>query len=205
MDVMNKKPEFKALEQKLPDLCIDRLEYNLHTGYIFNLLTKEEIQDILTDVEFDGENWYFKTPSIAKKFASLSLHFTEDFWGCDWHLGIYRIAAQAFKRALNLKIVSFDQLHFSTDKAVLEQVKNKDSSIDQLFYKCAHHEKYIQKGTPEDHNFFVRPKFRGINPLVKVENKFYRLTSLDNDFATEYVRIKQKVKIGHYLKLDIDI
>ncbi len=206
MDIMHKRPEFNALEQSLPDVCIDRLEYNLHTGYICNLITKDDIKTILSDIVFDGERWYFKTPKIAKKFASLSLYFTENIWGSGWHLGIYRIAAQAFKRALNLKLLNFDEMHFSTDNKVLAKLKEKqDPSIDLLFKKCADYKQHISKGSLQDHNFHIKPKFRGINPWIKIDDGFYRLTAVDHEFAKEYIRVKTLMQAGHYLKLDIDI
>lgn len=206
MDVMHKQSDFNALEQPLPDICIDRLEYNLHTGYIYNLITKEDIKTILSDIKFNGDKWYFKSLAVAKKFASLSLHFTENLWAADWNNGIYRMTAQAFKRALNLKILTFDDLHFSNDLTVLEKVqKHKDPIIESIFKKCAEHEKYISQGTVTDHNFHIQPKFRGINPWIKVDSNYYRLTSLDHEFAKEYVRVKKKVRTGHYLNLDTDI
>lgn len=74
-----KKLEFSALEQDLPGMCADRIEYNLHTALIFEMMDEEKIESILEDLHFDDGKWYFTNADSAEKFANLSLHFTEHF------------------------------------------------------------------------------------------------------------------------------
>jgi HD superfamily phosphohydrolase len=205
-DLLFKNGTYSGLDQPLPDICADRLDYNLETGYVFNFITKEDIQMILNDLSFKNNRWFFNTPSIAKKFASLSLYFTENFWGSDWNTVIYKLSASAFQRGLNFKVITFDDLHFSTDKVILDKLKNqKDSVIDSYLKKCCNHTHHYTKGTKENHNYSFFPKFRGINPWVKVENQFFRLTSLDLDFSLDYQRVKQAMNQGFYLNIDLSI
>jgi hypothetical protein len=205
-DLLFKNGDYLALEQPLPDICADRLEYNLHTGYVFNFLTKEEIQTILKDLSFENGRWFFSTPSIAKKFASLSLYFTENFWGSDWNSVIYKLSAGAIQRALNLKLITFEDIHFSTDKVILEKLFNHpDEALQAHLRKCFDYVKQFSLGTRSHHNYSIFPKFRGINPWVKIDNQFYRLTSLDLDFALEYLRVKKVLNDGIYLNINLSI
>lgn len=198
--------DYFGLEQPLPDICADRLEYNLHTGYAFNLLTKADIQIILNDLSFEDNKWFFKTPSIAKKFASLSLYFTEHFWGEDSKVSIYKFASLAVQRAINLNLISFDDIHFSNDAAVLEKLQeSSDSLIQSYLSKCSHIKNNYKIGSKEDYNYLYHPKFRGINPLVKVDGYLVRLSSLDQDFAEEFQRVKEQTKQGLFLVLDYAI
>lgn len=205
-DFLFKNQLYPALEKPLPDVCADRLEYNLHTGYVFHLITKEDISRILNDLCFENSRWFFKTPSIAKQFALLSLHFTEQFWGSDWNNVIYKLAAVAFQRALNLKIIDFDDLHFSTDTIILSKLRTTDDPmICSCLQKCANYTLYFTRGTENNHNYLALPKFRGINPWVKIGDGFFRLTSLDLEFALEYQRVKAVMQRGHYLIIDQSI
>jgi uncharacterized protein len=205
-DLLFKNGNYLGLEQSLPDICADRLEYNLHTGYVYNFLTKEDIQTILKDLSFEEGRWFFNTPTIAKKFASLSLYFTEHFWGSDWNVALYKLSASAFQRALNLKTITFDDLHFSTDKLILEKlVKHPDAVIQSYLKKCSNYTNHYSHGTKEHHNYAFFPKFRGINPWIKVDNQFFRLTTLDFDFSLEYQRVKKTIENGLYLNVDLSI
>ncbi|MCH9631656.1 MAG: hypothetical protein S4CHLAM37_16800 [Chlamydiia bacterium] len=205
-DFLFKNDRYQGLEQNLPDLCADRIEYNLHTGFVYNFISQDEIEEILTDLHYENGRWYFETPSIAKKFAALSLYFTENFWGVNKEAIIYKFAANAFKRAMNLKVISFDQLHFSTDSAVLESMKKSDDPLIKGYLKrCNNPEKYYSKGNRYRHNYSVYQKFRGVNPWVKVEDSFIRLTSLDMDFAVEYLRVKELIQNGSFFQIDLGI
>lgn len=200
MDVMHKNSHFKTLEQPLPDVCADRLEYNLQTGYLFNLITKEEITEILSDIDFKDNIWFFHTPKVAKKFANLSLYFTENFWGSEENAFLYKLGSDVIKRALNLKILTTDDVHFSIDTDILEKLRRQnDFMIHQILKKCSSFEKHYSKGTKTHHNYYIQPKFRGINPWVKINKQLYRLTSLDHGFASEYLRVKNKMSCGLYL------
>lgn len=205
-DLLFKDKNYIALECPLPDICADRLDYNLQTGYVFNFLTKEDIQTILNDLHFEENRWFFNTPTIAKKFASLSLYFTENFWGADWNAVIYKLCANAFQQGLKLKVITFDDLHFSTDEIILDKLKKqKDSIIDSYLNKSCNYSQYYKKGTKSNYNYFFSPKFRGINPWVKVGNQFFRLTSLNLEFSLEYQRVKEATKEGYYLNIDLSI
>ena len=205
-DFLHKNERYKMLEQNLPDLCADRIEYNLHTGIVFEMITKEDLQEILGDLHHENGRWYFETPSIAKKLGNLSLHFTENLWGVNENAIIYKFAAKAFQRAMNLKVVSSDDLHFSTDQEVLEKLKqSKDPLIQAYVKRCYNPKKYFQTGNKLQHNFLVKQKFRGVNPWIKVEDSFIRLTSLDLEYGISYMRVKEALQAGSYFQIDTGI
>lgn len=205
-DFLFKNDRYRALEQNIPDLCADRIEYNLHTGYVFGMLQKEDIEEILNDLHYDDGIWYFESPKVAKKFASISLHFTENFWGVGTPAIIYKFAARAFQRALNLKVVTSDDLHFSSDEKVLSKMKqSKDPIIKGYLKRCYKADKYYSTGNKLGHNFSVFQKFRGVNPWIKIESQFIRLTSLDMEYALEYIRVKELLQNGFYYEVDYGI
>ena len=96
---------FKALEQDLPDLCADRIDYILEGSVYEQMLTREDVQDILEALEFKNETWFFTNPIMAKKFAESALYLTEHVFSGIINAVTYNWAAIAIRRGFELKII----------------------------------------------------------------------------------------------------
>jgi len=200
-DVIHNQKMFTMLEQKLPDLCADRLEYNLLTGYYYNLITKKEIEELLCDLRFEDGRWYFLNPSFAKRLAKLSLHFTENFWGADWNAVVYHWTSQAIKRGIEIGLFSDEDILFSIDEKILIALReSKDPVIKKYWTMCEDHEEHYSSGSQEDFDFYISPKFRGIDPWVKQGEGFKRLSEIDAEFAGDFDRVEQKMILGYFIK-----
>ena len=194
------KNDYKALEQHLPDMCADRIQYNIHTGFIMKMITQEEIKEILEDLEFKDNKWFFKNVDIARKFANLSIYFTQNFWGAKWNTTMNIHFANALKRALKLKIITKEDL-FSTDEVVMNKLmKSRDHIIQLNLQQCQSPLKKISKQKYKTEKFF--PKFRGIDPLIKKKDgTFSRLTEMDIMFKNSYDIVKQWCKDGYNIDI----
>ncbi len=194
------KNDYKALEQHLPDMCADRIQYNIHTGFIMKMITQKEIKEIMEDLEFKDNKWFFKNLDIARKFANLSIYFTQNFWGAKWNTTMNIHFANALKRALKLKIIEKDDL-FSTDKIVMDKLAKSDDRIIQLnLQQCQNPLNRLPEQKYKTEKFL--PKFRGIDPLIrKKDGTFSRLTEMDIMFKANYDTVKQWCENGY----DIDI
>lgn len=199
-DIDIEKNSYSALEQPLPDMCADRIQYNIHTGVLLGEISKADAEEISSDLNFKDNKWFFTNPKIAKKFADLSLYFTQNFWGAKWNTSMNIHFANALKRALKLKIITTNDL-FSTDRIVMNKlIKNQDHFIQLNLQQC---KQPIDKipGKRYKKEFFT-PKFRGIDPLVLIESgSMQRLTELDHMFRNHYEAVKKWCKDG----FEIDI
>ncbi len=62
-------------------------------------------------------------------------------------------------------------------------------------------DKQIQITTKGSHDFFVRCKFRGVNPLVQgTDGNFRRLTEIDSLFANDSIQLQAQLVQGWYVK-----
>lgn len=207
-DIMPDKPGFTRLEQSLPDMCADRIAYNLRTGLVFKMITQKNIKFIASNLRFEEGKWFFVSKAAAKKFAKLPLHFTEHFWGSADHMVVYFITSKILKRAFLLQRVTQHDMNFGTDLQVLEKLKAcDDEEVTRLiakahYPKTAYHLLEDDEGTPD---FIPKPKFRGIDPLVmnKHSKKLKRLSELDEEFAAEYKRVQEFCKKGYKIQLDL--
>ncbi len=208
-DIVPENPAFKRLEQPLPDMCADRIAYNLRTALIFKTIKEKDIKFIMSKLRFEDGKWFFTSKKAAKKLAVLSLTFTEHFWGSADNLVVYHITSKILKRAFLLQRVTKNDMNFGTDKLVLGKLDAcDDPTIKRLIAKAkipktAYHILEDGEGAPD---FVPKPKFRGIDPWVffKHSKKFKRLSELDDAFAAEFKRVKEFCEKGYKIQLDIN-
>ncbi len=202
-DILPDNGSFQALEQELPDMCADRIEYNLHTALLFGVMSEMEIQEILRDLHFENGLWFFEDPQIARRFASLSLYFTNTLWAEAENLLVYHWTAQALRRAIELNEITMEEIHFSVDEVALNKLLNsQDALIRQLMGQCYSRQQCyaVQTVSTEEWDLHLTGKFRGIDPLVRINGSFQRLTALDEGFAGIWNETKQHVAQGFYIK-----
>ncbi len=199
--ILHKHNNFHALEQDIPNLCADRIEYNLRGALIEKLFTAEDIKTIQNDLFFKIDTWYFSTKKSAQHFAHIALHLPQEVYATPANCLIYYWAAQAIRLALQKKLISTEDIHFSTDKKTLKILtKSTDSEIVNLMHKIKNHANLYTLGTAQDHDLNLPMKFRGIDPWVQTTNGLQRLTEIDSAFATEFEQVKKNVKQGWFIK-----
>lgn len=202
LDIKHKKNGFKALEQDLPDICADRLEYNLRGGLVQGLLTQADITQILENLKFEDDTWYFISLEQAKKFARVPLYLTEHVWTSSAGRFIDTYAAEAIRRAVDIDIITLDDVHFSTDDVVWQKlISCNDSCINQNIYKVVHWDECFTLGDTSNYDFVAYAKCRGIDPLIKIGDTLKRLSEIDEEFRAEYNRVKELMAHGYYIKL----
>lgn len=184
---------YVALEQPLPNLCADRIEYILHTALVTNDLTKNEVKEILSDLNFDGAHWFLTKPELARKIANLSLRYTRKFWGSAWNIKLNIHFAEIIKRCFSLKVLTSDDL-FLADQDVLQKIQTyqnkKHDPLIQLYWKQCER---INEDLPgiQYKVIKIQPKFRGVDPLVKTKDGLVRLTTIDSDYKQDFMATKK--------------
>jgi HD superfamily phosphohydrolase len=201
-DISPKKSCFKRLEQELPDLCADRIEYTLSGAFHAKLLNQEQIQQILEQLHYEHGTWFFTCQEKARIFANLSLYLTRHAWASPEAMVVDFWLCQALERALELSLITLDDIHYATDDVIWDILKRqRDITICKSLYKIEHCYDYFMLGTPDNYNFHIRGKFRGTNPLVLTANGLHRLTDLDIEFKQAYQAFKESIKAGWYIIL----
>lgn len=196
------KKQFRILEQDLPDLCADRLEYNLDVGLREQLITNEEALYILSHVKYVGDRWYFDDQFAARQFADLTIALTNELWGADWNGFINHHAAEMLKYALDKGILTVDEMHFGFDDEIWNRLHAvNDSVINEYLRQLKEYHSSYKVTTKEScYDYYYRPKCRAVDPLVLHEGQLVRLTSLDNDYASCYTALKERCSNGFYLR-----
>lgn len=189
--VLHKSGTHTMLEQDLPNICADRLEYNLQEGLLIDTLTLDDVNSILNDLRYAHGNWFFTNAESAKKLASSSLRNTEYVWSSDANQYIYTWTAQALRRALDIGLLTSDDIHFSTDPVVWDKLWiSNDATILDCLKKIVNYEPSTEI---QDATTPLIGKFRGLNPWVQKNNQLQRLTEIDTDYCNEYNRVKNRI------------
>lgn len=200
--VLHKSGAHNMLEQDLPDICADRLEYNLQAGLLTNLLTIDDIKNILENLYYENGIWFFTDAECAKKLALVSLFNTEHVWGNPEDRFINENMANALKRALLIGLLTSHDIHFSTDDIIWNILCSSDDHIIRsCMHNIFHYKKIVTITDQETSDFIIKNKFRGIDPLVSTEQGLQRLTSLDDEYKKEYDRVKKQVTHGWPVRL----
>jgi hypothetical protein len=205
-DFMHKSGKFMALEQDLPDLCVDRIEYTLYEHALELGLEKidlvhERVEYLLGHLHFKDDKWFFDDLDAAKMYAQIPLEFTKIRWASDCGMYTYTMAAKMLQRALDIKLIDYNEIHFGTDDIVWQKLKNcPDSQIQNFIDKICHYRNAYRLSGINDYNMHLKGKFRGVDPYVATNNGLRRLYKLDQDFAKEYDLLKAQVLEGVYIK-----
>ena len=188
--ILHKSGTHTMLEQDLPDICADRLEYNLQAGILTDMLTTDDIAHLLKNIRYDNGKWFFTNKECAKKLGHVSLFNTKNVWSSPANQFIYRWTARALTRALKIKLLTADDIHFSTDPVVWDKLY---ISNDSYIAKCLN--MIINYNSPTMIDTYkqepVKGKFRGLDPWVQEDNNtLKRLTTIDEQYRIEYNRLK---------------
>lgn len=201
--ILHKNKEFAALEAPLPDLCADRLEYNMQGALLEGILTQAKVDTIVQDLGFVEGRWVFGTVQTAAQFARVSLYLTQHVWGSAKTLLTEGWCAQMLERAVEIKLLTLDNIHYGTDDAVWEKMIQSDDAIIQhlknLLLHAQDHFKVVSADQPHDRVLYG--KFRGINPWVMTDKGIVRLTEVDEAFAQEFAATKKLMEEGWHVQL----
>lgn len=201
-DIVPKEDVHCALDQELPNLCADRIEYNIQEGLIAGFLSQEDVQEILAHLKFEDGKWFLTDVAVAAKLARVSLHGSRHIWGGPEEFVLNSLTTQALRRALDIQLITLHDIHYSIDDIVWQKLcQSNDATIAELIMKVRAFEKQCEQADQQAHDFFVRSKFRGVDPLVKTYNGFLkRLTELDDSFIQDYTQLKTQLAQGWYIK-----
>lgn len=197
------KERQRCYEQSLPDLCADRIEYNLAGGFIDGLLTQDDITWTLSTLKFKDGHWFFTDLNAAKKFGYLSIKLSENRWGGARCAFIDHCGAKALRRACQLGLITEDDIHFSQDDIVWSKLcTGNDEIIAHIMHVVQKPDSAFSVSSDNKGDLQVTGKFSGTDPLVETQSGLQRLTAVDESYKAEFDRVKKLVREGYTLKVE---
>ncbi|MEK6823691.1 MAG: HD domain-containing protein [Nanoarchaeota archaeon] len=167
---------FYLLEREAPSLCADRLDYSLRELALEK--EKEFIQKIFLDLKTKNHQIVFKTKEIAEIFAKEYMLLQKENWGSDQARTRYYILSNVLKKALDNKIIVFEDLN-KTDYYVLKKL---NSCNDKFILENLNLLKGDLKIIQDKNGIELKKKFRYIDPEISVNGSFKKLSDLSKDY-----------------------
>jgi HD superfamily phosphohydrolase len=200
--INHKNGSFAMLERPLPDLCADRLEYNLYGAYAEGWIDREQVRDIIATLHYEKGVWFFDDVLQARRLAEISLRLCTEIFASVWNIAAYEWAAKALLRAVQTGLLSFDDIHFGHDDAVWELLQGStDQAIAEAVGSVQRAQTLYMPANPHHYDLCYTGKCRGINPWVKTEQGLQRLTDIDESFAQLFHEAKAQIEQKRYCVL----
>ena len=101
---------YPLLEQPIPLLCADRLDYFLRDGLACGVVTTEFVQRMLGSLAVVDMRIVLRDVEVAREAASLFAMMNRDWWASPIEAFVYNEFADALREGLRLGVLSHDDL-----------------------------------------------------------------------------------------------
>ena len=166
---------YPLLEQPIPLLCADRLDYFLRDGLACGVVTSDFVERLLGCLAVVDKKIVLRDVEVARQAAALFATMNRDWWASPTEAFIYNEFADALREGLRLGVLEHDDL-MTEDLLVLAKLDASGSR------KIARKLKTIRNLRPESTQGYVPrivPKERWLDPPVLIGGAVQRLSELE--------------------------
>lgn len=177
------EPEhYPRLEQPLPHLCADRLDYFLRDGILdLNTFTTEEGHTLLDHLEVWEERIIVDDVEAARWLGDTFMTLDDRCWCSVQEVGWYAVMARALREALRHAVITLEDFA-GTDAALLKRLQRCDvPSVHHWLSRLDRSTDFVRD--PDHYDLVALPKVRAIDPPVRMGDRAVPLSVLDADFA----------------------
>lgn len=185
--------QFSLLEQPLPRLCADRLDYFLRDGVVdVGTFTSQAASAFLDHVctwhgeividDVDAARW------LGEQFITLD----DICWCSVQEVGWYAVMARALREALTQQIMTETDFQ-GTDQVILNQLQAANNPEINQWLRLLRRDVDFERVSAYP-DLITLPKVRAVDPPVLKNNTITPLSILDRDFAMvreTYIKSKQ--------------
>lgn len=195
--LLPKREWFPALEGPLPGLCADRIDYNIQGAYHRGVITQSEAIMLFEGLEFSGFEWTVNSPELMERVGRFSLQMTQDCWGGPVNHVLSEWLADAIRVALEIGDLSMEAIHHGFDDEVWKLlIRNEDARIQENMHSILEGQHGIEIVRQEDADHVVYTKFRGINPLLRLDEGVVSLCQWSSDYSQFFEATREQCLRG---------
>ena len=173
--------DYPLLEQDLPHLCADRLDYFLRDALDLGLAAAHEVTAALEHLRVAENRIVTDSLASARWLGYTFIAADQASWANFREVGLYELAARAIRRGLEIGILTEADI-WGTDRPAWEKLQASDDALLQHNLRRVRAETQFvwDEANPE---FRVSTKLRSIDPDTLIGGKIQPLSALDADFA----------------------
>lgn len=201
-NILPKQELFPALEQPLPTLCADRLDYNLQGAFYQGHLTHEEAVQLFNNIQFIDGSWISNEHDLLKILVRFSISMSQDCWGSGTDSMLSTWLADAMLRGVEIEIITMEDIRFGIDRDVWDILMHcNDPVIQNKMNKILNPHQFHSYVSEEEADTLIIKKFRGINPWIVIDGNKMLLLSIDPLLAEEFQNAKNRIEKGWSIKV----
>ncbi|MBA4376484.1 MAG: hypothetical protein C0401_09980 [Anaerolinea sp.] len=172
---------YLLLEQPLPDLCADRLDYFLRDSIDLKLATSAEATLFLQHLKVHEGQFVVDNLDTARWLAYKYMAADEMSWANPREVGLSEFTARAIRLAVQSGVITEDDF-WGTDQQLWQKLcaANNPELKEQLRFASSETQFVLDDSAP---TFLVSTKLRAVDPKVLNDVRATALSTLDLDFA----------------------
>lgn len=174
---------YSLLEQPIPHLCADRVDYSLRE--IKFLYSEQDIEKILKDLKNINGKIVLASAEAAKLLAEHYNKLNKEHWAEDQTKARYYISANILKKAIKEKIISIEDM-MKTDKEIIKLLNKSNHEEILSGLNLLKNGFYLKKTGKE--GLILQKKFRYLDPEFSHNGKIISLS----EFSDEYKKTLEK-------------
>ncbi len=186
---------FKLLDQPIPNLCADRIDYALRDALWIN---KKIIKPIVNSLIVHDNKIIFKDKILAKEFGLGFLKCQRDHWAGKQAFIRYSILSDALKIALKCNIIS-EKDFLKDDSFIIDKLENSKNK--EILSKLNLLLNLKFKDDDKNPDIQGRKKMRFVDPYYLKNNKLFSLIETDNEYRKIIKKYKEENKKLFKIKL----
>lgn len=184
--------DFSLLDKKIPDLCADRFDYALRE------FPSNVVKPILDSVKNFDNKMVFDNEDAAYMFSTNFLQRQKLNWGSYEGSMRYKLFAEIIKRAIEIKIIEFNDL-WKDDEYILQKLEESNDLKIRNIFEILNHSSLPEFNCKKEK---VNKKLRYVDPEIITNNgKLVRLSALRKDFFDELENLKKDSAEGMLLPI----
>jgi len=172
---------FPLKENKLPDLCADRIDYSLRTALVFREIASAA--GFLNKLRAGNGRWYFTDKLAAQEFAGIFLKLNSKYYASLLSAVMFASVGDYLRYSLGKGYIKSADL-YSTDREVLQKIARfhrYDRHLRKLLSRMDNKAAFANSAA--DHDAKIVCKSRAVDPLFKDGRKLVRLSQADKSWA----------------------
>lgn len=191
---------FPLLERDLPDLCADRIDYFLRDWAVTG---GEDISSMRSALAVDDDMFVLSDRDVAEEYAINYIQANRRWWANPHELAIWELFSRAMQRAMDIGIITKEDLFGTDDEVYRELVSAGDKEITRILER-------LDRGVdvvvdPENPDMVPETKFRYVDPLVVVGGERTRVSAYSERFRERLEEYREYMEGGVPLRVTTEI
>ena len=190
---------FGLLEQDLPALCADRLDYSMrdlkaHKGY--------DMRPFIESLKVENGEFVFDNFKDAEEFGMKFIEADNSFWAHPLEVAIYELFADIIRKALELEEITEKDL-FTTDQELMDKLRGIDCEEIQMKFDLLDSGLEIETDV-DDYDIHGTTKARALDPpFINEKGEKIQASKKSEKLREAIDEHNQRIENGFKIKINI--